>query len=270
MNQRKECLSLIVSRLNISICLSVVVAAIFSLGAMPEAKANDASQNLNRSRVINVLQPINVSQPKAAKGVNGWSPIGASFESRLRAGKLIELRQFRDHLAVVNFDTTDASGCVGSITILGLSDNDPTLNQGIPGIFLVIWRYDFCNDQDQLLVQANVPVAASNFEISSDLKSARLTEVVPVCDFVSGNCFDVSINLTWSSGDRIHTDPYHSVTAIPGIFVSGLIWNSFWRVCEISGTVTDGTTDYTYGSVNAVAVITKTVFGSIAIQVEKP
>lgn len=186
------------------------------------------------------------------------------------AGSLIEFRQFRDHLAVANFSRSDESTCSGALTIVGLSDNDPILNQGAPGLFLLIWQFDLCTFDDQLFVETRVPISTSEFEICPNLRYATLNTSVPVCDFVSGNCFDVFFNLTWTADVPLLPDPFHTSFVLPGQIVSGLLWNSLMSVGEVSGSITDGSADYTWADHASVGVITKTVQGFIVIQIQRP
>jgi hypothetical protein len=224
-----------------------------------------------QARGLKSAQPAQLFHLRPSLGgpKSGFAGIANPLTSLSTRGELIQLRQFRDHLAVANYFDTDASGCVSSITILGLSDNDPVINQGVPGLSLLIWRYDACNDQDQLFLEARVPVPLSDFEINPSLHEASLHTIVPVFDFVSGNNLDISIDLTWTASGPMQTDLFHGTTVAPGIVVATLIWNSFWRPGDVSGSITDGNSDYTYQGASKVGVLTKTVLGSMVVVIER-
>jgi hypothetical protein len=71
-----------------------------------------------------------------------------------------------------------------------------------------------------------------------------LNTIIPVTDSVSGNTFDVSVNLTWASTSAISNQisTFHSHT--PGFTTSGH-FNATFREATASGTVSDGTTNFT-------------------------
>jgi hypothetical protein len=62
-----------------------------------------------------------------------------------------------------------------------------------------IEQADICQDELLLNAESTTAVSASEFQIDKKLESARLTKTVELMDSVSGNSFDVSVDLTWTA-----------------------------------------------------------------------
>src|SRR6266700_3725421 len=74
--------------------------------------------------------------------------------------------------------------------------------------------------------------------------SASLSATIPVCCDVFGNTFNLSVNLTWTSTSAIahenSTFHFHSKG-----FTENAHFNADFRDANASGTVSDGTTNFT-------------------------
>jgi hypothetical protein len=239
--------------------IGVALISTLMLVATPLGKSNN-------TRAMGSSGPISRKKRAVSGSSAAWTAVRSVRKIKSFDAEPIELFQFRDHLAVANFNGSDPSGCPVKLTLVGLSDNEAILNNGTPGLFLLIWDGDVCTGQDHVFVQTRVPVPISDFTLSPNLRSARLNTTLPVCNLADGNCFDVSIDLTWTADGPVLTQPFHNFVAVPGVVVSGLFFNSFWRVGQVSGSINNGSADYTWG-VAPVGVITKTVQGSITIQI---
>jgi hypothetical protein len=51
-----------------------------------------------------------------------------------------------------------------------------------------------------------VEVSAEALQVDKKLNSATLNTTIEVCDFVSGTCFPVAINLTWSGTGSLRNE----------------------------------------------------------------
>ena len=92
-------------------------------------------------------------------------------------------------------------------------------------------------------VGADLPGGQESY-IAKGLESARLKTTIPAFDQVSGNTYDVSIDLTWTAiGPPIRTNT-HSHFKAPGLIVNEH-FNGTNREAECSGTVDYGTGNLT-------------------------
>ena len=76
------------------------------------------------------------------------------------------------------------------------------------------------------------------------LESATLNTTIPVFDFVSFTSFDVTINLAWTATGPLTRDNGHFHSQGPGFIVNGN-FNGLVRPAEASGSVSDGSTNFT-------------------------
>jgi len=133
---------------------------------------------------------------------------------------------FHGLTAFAEFDTYSPDGCVETFVY-------------------VDGQYDYCTQT--LLLSAFGSASNPNFQIDKKLGSASLNTTIPVTDYVSGNTFNVSISVTWTAIDALMhengTFHFHSKG-----FIDNNHFNADFRDANASGTVSDGTTNYTPAS----------------------
>jgi hypothetical protein len=99
-------------------------------------------------------------------------------------------------VAIAFFDGFE--GCI--VTNVGVRASD---GPGKPGngseVELFVEQLDTCQDVLVLSAESTTAVSASEFQIDKKLESARLTKTVELTDSISGNSFDVSVDLTWTA-----------------------------------------------------------------------
>ncbi len=138
-----------------------------------------------------------------------------------------------------SFDSSD--GCIDtSVSVDGFQN---TVNkQTTSGADIVIVQFNPCTST--LLLGAFGFTSNPNFQVGKKLVSASLNTTISVTDIVSGNTFPVSVNLTWTSTSAIaHEDQtFHFHTK--GFTENGH-FNADFRDANASGTVSDGTTNFT-------------------------
>ena len=94
------------------------------------------------------------------------------------------------------------------------------------------------------LLEASGVTDSPTFKIDKTLLSASLSATIPVTDNVSGNTFNVSVNMTWTSTSAIQHQ--HSTFHIhTKSFTLNSHSNADIRDAIASGTVSDGTTNFT-------------------------
>lgn len=150
---------------------------------------------------------------------------------------------FRFHglSAFAFFDNLSSDGCTETtVSVDGFQD---TVNQQTTsGADIFIEQFNNCTSTELLAAEGSTLNA--NFQIGKKLVSASLNTTISVTDFVSGNTFDVSVNLTWTSTSAIahEISSFHFHTKG---FTENFHVNADFRDANASGTVTDGTTNFT-------------------------
>jgi hypothetical protein len=162
--------------------------------------------------------------------------------------------QFKFHglSAQANFDNTD--GCIETFVFVDGFQN--TVNkQTFSGADVFIGKVNNCTNTS--LLNASGGTDSPSFQIDQELLSASLSATIPVTDSVSGNTFLVSVNMTWTStsaiGHQNATSHYHTKG-----FTINSHSNADFRDAIASGTVSDGTTNYTPSGTLSFAQIAST------------
>lgn len=145
--------------------------------------------------------------------------------------------RFHGHGADAFFYTMDASGCIQTSVILELGE-DILLS-------IQLIRYDICQNQTLLEAFGRKELTKSELNYHGNLDSATLRTTVPLFNYATNSTFDVSIDLTWIGTGEIHKTRFHSTSSpSPGCHVNLLIQEEY-RSASASGTVSDGTTNFT-------------------------
>ena len=117
---------------------------------------------------------------------------------------------------------------------------------GKPGdgseVELFVEQLDTCQDVLLLSAESTTAVSASEFQIDKKLESARLTKTVELIDSVSGNSFDVSVDLTWTATSRPEVTRNRSYIRTPGR-ISHEQNKGTIREASTAGTVSSGATN---------------------------
>ena len=165
------------------------------------------------------------------------------------AGDIFVL-QSRGKLTSSFFSSLDPSGCIATdVSALGgdlFSHQIPGPPDPFSAAFVVISQYNFCTET-QLLDAGGFALSLGDgdFQARNDLTSATLTTTVNVYDSVSDSFFDVFVDLAWTGTgplDRFHGKGHYQDP--PGC-ITYEHFNSTSRSTEVSGSVSDGTTNFT-------------------------
>ncbi len=147
--------------------------------------------------------------------------------------------RFHGSSAFAFFD--NLSGCIDtSVSVDGFQN---TVNkQTTSGADIFIDQFNICTSTELLAAEGSTLNA--NFQVGKKLVSASLNTTISVTDFVSGNTFDVSVNLTWTSTSAIahEISSFHFHTKG---FTENAHFNADFRDANASGTVSAGTTNFT-------------------------
>jgi hypothetical protein len=144
--------------------------------------------------------------------------------------------------AFANFDSLVSPGsCVHNEVHVDAFQNT-IQKQTTSGANIFIGQMDWCTGKQFLFASGSV--SNVNFQIDQKLLSASLNTIIDVFDNVSNTTFPVSVNLTWTStsaiGHENSTFHYHTQGLTENSHV-----NADFRDATASGTVSDGTTNFT-------------------------
>ena len=147
----------------------------------------------------------------------------------------ITVVRFHGHSAFADFDST--SGCIETF-----AEVDGTQSDTSPEADVFIGKFDNCTGT--LLLLAFGSTFNPTFQVSNKLDSASLSATISVFDDVSGNTFNVSVSTTWmATGPLSHEiGSFHFHTKN---FIENFHFNDAFRDASASGTVSDGTTNFT-------------------------
>ncbi len=150
---------------------------------------------------------------------------------------------FRFHglSALANFDNVSPDGCIDTFVFVDGSQN--TVNQQtFSEADISIGKADICTNTP--LLSAFGSTSNPNFQVGDKLLSASLNTTISVFDFVSGSTFNVSVSVAWTStsaiGHENSTSHFHTKA-----FTENAHFNADFRDANASGTVSDGTTNFT-------------------------
>lgn len=138
--------------------------------------------------------------------------------------------------AWANFYSTDASGCVRTHV---------EIETGEDFIYSIsIAKYDMCLGHSFFEAYGNKMLSKSDVRFIGNLDAVKLTTTVQVTDFEQALSFDVSIDLTWTGTGEIVLNKGHFNDVSTDCHVNAK-WKSQYREAQASGTVSDGTTNFT-------------------------
>ncbi len=148
--------------------------------------------------------------------------------------------RFHGLSAFSNFDNVSPDGCID--TFVSVDGFQNTVNKQTTSEADIFFdQFDSCTGTELFAFGST---SNPNFQIDKKLLSASLRATIPVCCDVFGNTFNLSVNLTWTSTSAIahenSTFHFHSKG-----FTENAHFNADFRDANASGTVSDGTTNFT-------------------------
>ena len=149
--------------------------------------------------------------------------------------------RFHGMAAQANFDNVSPDGCIDTFVFVDGFQN--TFNkQTSSGADVFIGQFDLCTNTQ--LLGASGFTSNPNFQIDKKLLSASLSATISVTDFVSSSTFNVAVSVAWTSTSAIahEISSFHFHTKA---FTENGHFNADFRDANASGTVSDGTTNFT-------------------------
>lgn len=153
---------------------------------------------------------------------------------------------FKGQTAQAEFSSTQ--GCVQTVVYVlasdGLAKTDPGGPEAASAGEVYVFQEDVCT-QTQLVDAFGLAVLAPDeFQIDTQFTTATLIATIEVSDFTSGISFPVHVSVSWTGfGDTFSQDDRFHVKT-PGFKVNFHLDGTF-RQATASGTVSDGTTNFT-------------------------
>ena len=145
--------------------------------------------------------------------------------------------RFQAKTAFADFDSFSPDGCIETFV-----EVDGTQSGTSSEADVFIGQFNNCT-QTQLL-GAFGSTSTPNFQVGGKLASASLSATISVCCDVSGNTFSVSVSMSWTATGALSHEigSFHFQTKN---FIENFHFNDDFRDASASGTVSDGTTNFT-------------------------
>ena len=148
---------------------------------------------------------------------------------------------FRFHGLSVMATFDNLSGCIDTFVVVDGFQN--TVNkQPSSGADVFIGQSDICTGI--LLLEASGFTPNPTFQIDKTLLTASLSATISVFDTVSNSMFNVSVSMAWTSTSAI-THENQTLHRHSKAFTENAHANADFRDANASGTVSDGTTNFT-------------------------
>jgi hypothetical protein len=164
---------------------------------------------------------------------------------RAQAGSIFH---FSGKNAQAFFTSLDSTNCVETDVFVFAED---TKFQQPPGrgspesdANLGISKYDSCTQTQLINAFGFAFLGPTDLQIVRTLGSATLNTTIDVFDSVSGNSFSVSVSLTWTAFGVPTLENFHDFFKTQG-FIVDEHFHGTTRAANASGTVSDGTTNFT-------------------------
>lgn len=174
--------------------------------------------------------------------------------------------KFKGRSADAFFSSTDSSGCiitdVGVFASRGVLQSPPGPGSAAAFTSVFISQYNACTGE-QLLAADGSSVAGTDFQVDKKFNSATLSTTVNVFDYESNLSFDVDINLTWIATGPLTRQLGNTHYDSPGCKLH-THFNDRSRPAEASGSVSDGTTNFT-PEPSSGATLFSTKIGTVVI-----
>jgi hypothetical protein len=158
-----------------------------------------------------------------------------------------EKTQFRAKgaLAVVLLDAVD--GCIGTSVFVRAFDGTEREGSGKPtkGAVVAVFvdRFNICDEILLLSAEGSAAISGAEFQIDRKLESARLTTTVELTDSVSGNSFNISMDLSWIATSQPEVVRSRFFIRSPGRTVHEMDRGAF-REAGTTGTVSSEPTNF--------------------------
>jgi hypothetical protein len=179
----------------------------------------------------------------------------AAAPSITRAGQSV---RFRGASAFAVFSSTE--GCVTTDVIIsaskGKSGTAPAKPETLASAFLTIFRQNTCTFETLLDISGDVQLGEKAFTGSANL--ARLRATIDVYERVSNTFFDMVVEMNWSGSGPLTRNKGHFHDKSGACLVNSH-FNGTQRPAVASGSISDGTTNFSVGQSTSAMLFTDSV-----------
>jgi hypothetical protein len=161
----------------------------------------------------------------------------------------LEFFKFRGESVSAFFTNTD--GCIETSVFVaaakGVSQNSPEPGSPVSQVGIFISQFDSCTSTLLVSAEGLSSVPEADFQVSQKLEQATLNTTVTVTNFASDPpaSFDVFIDLAWTGIGPLSRQSNNSHFMTPPGCVINNRFHGTSRTAEASGSVSDGTMNYT-------------------------
>jgi hypothetical protein len=159
-----------------------------------------------------------------------------------------DVYKFKGYSASSYFYSIDDSGCIatgGTVFVFeNISHSPPGPGGYETDVLIDFFQQDICTGTLLMSASNRAPAEIIEFDVAGNLDSVTLQAIVPMFDYGNNIAFDLTVDLTWTGTSSIgHQNSQYKET-FEGCHYS-LKNNSAFRYAEASGTVSDGTMNFT-------------------------
>lgn len=158
--------------------------------------------------------------------------------------------QYSGDSAILSLYST-SDGCIYSNVSMMASTQTVKSNSGgnSTGQYASIYvdRFDNCNGSYIGGFYGSVLIDGSNYQIDKQLNSAHLQTVIPVYDFYTSAQSTISVNVTWTGSGEVQKGKSRNQVQSVGCKTT-YSWSGTSRMAIVSGSISDGTTEYMTGA----------------------
>jgi hypothetical protein len=149
------------------------------------------------------------------------------------------------------YSSLDETGCIFTQTSVFANEQTVKYQPGpaIPEAYISVFisQYDSCTGTQLFAADGSAPLAVEDLQVSKKLKSATVNATVTMTEYTSGETFDVAVSLAWTGVSSIGQESSQYQYRFEGCQQKSNN-NGTFRLAQVSGTVSDGITDYTQAS----------------------
>lgn len=177
----------------------------------------------------------------------------------------VTVSHFQGGSAHAYFTSVDPTSCVYSMVDVNALEDRTQASQGPPQrgswVSLYIYQYDYCQNVALRNFYGVAELAGDALTISGGLRSARVTTVLTLDDYLSGGSVQATLDLIWTGTGDLSQGGGSNRFNGPEYSISGRYTGSS-RLAELAGTVVVGSTNIELGG-DGYAVIRSTQSGTL-------
>lgn len=168
--------------------------------------------------------------------------------SQSSAASAADVYKFKGYSASAFFSTTDPTGCIvtgGSVFVFeNISHSPPGPGSSSADVLVDFFKSDICTNTILMSASNTAPAEIQTLQVAGNLDSATVIATAPMFDYVSNTAFTLAVDLTWTGASSRGQQNSQYKLNFQGCHIN-LKNNSGFRFAEASGTVSDGTTNFT-------------------------